>query len=183
MKMLALVFVLLVPATAMADEWGLGLRALSERVNPSDGGPGGIDMGGAGILVRWRISALVGLELGIDGVHGQLDGYDRKTSSATLAATVHLNPESRWDIYLLAGIGGATDKITAVDADGMTVEDELKETLLRVGGGVEFRWEHIGVGAELAGVAFFLQNPETSSGLVPSKSGGGQLSLFGTFYF
>jgi hypothetical protein len=140
MKTLCLFFLLLLPTTAIADEWGVGLRALSERVNPSDGiGGAGIDMGGAGLLLRWRISSFFGLELGIDGVRGEIDGTERKTSTASLAATFHLNPQSRWDIYLLAGVGAGTDKISFADDSGMQIEEELKESLVRVGAGLEFR--------------------------------------------
>jgi hypothetical protein len=185
MKKLALLLLLLVPNPAIAGEWGLGLRALAERVEPEGGGANGIDMAGAGLIVRWRISGLFGLELGLDGVRGELDGgaYVRETSAATLAATFHLTPRSRWDLYLLAGLGAATDKVSFLDAGGMQVDEEIKETLLRLGGGVEFRWEHLGIGAELAGVAWFRNDPDGPPATVPTRSGGGQFSLFASLYF
>jgi hypothetical protein len=186
MKAVLLVAVLL-PATALADEWGVGLRATGERVDPKDDGPNGIGMGGGGLLVRWRISRRFGLELGVDGVTGKLaDGaFERKTSSAQLAATFHLTPGSRWDFYLLLGVGGATDRVTFVDASGAEMEQEFKETVLRLGGGLEYRWEHLGIGAEVAAVGMARNDSDAAlaGDAVPRESGGGQWSVVATYYF
>ncbi len=178
---------LLLPATAAADEWGVGLRATGERVDPKDDAPNGIGMGGGGLYVRWRISRRFGLELGLDGVSGKLaDGaYERKTSSAQLAATFHLTPGSRWDLYLLLGVGGATDKVTFTDATGAQMEQEFKETLLRVGGGLEYRWEHLGIGAEVAAVGYARNDSDqvVAGDAVPKEAGGGQWTVAVSWYF
>jgi hypothetical protein len=144
-------------------------------------------MAGLGIVGRWRISRRFGLELGLDGVSGKLaDGaYERKTSSLQLAATFHLTPGSRWDLYLLLGLGAVTDKVSFVDATGAAMEVELKETMVRLGGGLEYRWEHLGIGAELAAIGFARDDEDAAqpADAVPRRSGGGQFSLVVGYYF
>ncbi len=180
--------VLLGPALASADEWGLGLRATGERVDPHDDATAqGIGMGGGGLLLRWRLGGLFGLELAVDGFGGKLaDGaFERNTSSVGLTAQFHLNPGSRWDWYLLAGLAGVDDKVKFRDVDGNRMEQEFKETEIRLGGGLEYRWPHIGLGGELAAVALARNDGDDAliGDAVPKESGGAQLSITFAYYF
>ena len=177
---------LLLPAIAQADEWGLGLRATGERLDPHDDDVAhGVGMGGGGLFLRWRISELFGLELAFDGFGGKLGGFERKTSSLGLTAQFHLTPGSRWDLYLLAGLAAIHDEVNFRDVDGNTMEQEFKETELRVGAGLEHRWRHFGLGAELAAVALARNDGDDAliGDAVPKESGGGQLSVLFTYYF
>jgi len=186
MKFLLLCAVLL-PSAALADEWGLGLRAVSQRVDPEGGGGNGIDLGGGGVLVRWRLGERLSLEVGLDGVHGQLGGgaYDRRTTSLSLAGIVHLTPGSPWNLYVVGGLGTVTDRVTFIDAGGNDDAVELKEGLVRLGGGLEHRWQHIGVGIEASVIGLWRTDDDAGfpSDLVPHKSGGGQLGLQAAYYF
>jgi len=188
MKALVLCALVLPAAVAHADEWGLGLRATGERVDPHDDATAqGIGMGGGGLLIRWRISGLFGLELALDGFDGKLaDGaFERKTSSLGLTAQFHLTPGSRWDFYLLAGLAAVDDKVSFRDANGDQMDQEFKETEARLGAGLEYRWAHIGLGAEVAAVALARNDGDDAliGDAVPKESGGGQLSVVFTYYF
>ena len=179
---------LLLPAIASAGEWGVGLRASGERI--SRGGPDDaarIDMGGGALLVRWRISELFGVEVGLGGMSGKLAGgaYERKMGALDLTATLHLNPRSRWDFYLLAGLGAVTDKVDFVDVDGVSVEQEFKETEVRLGLGLEYRFRHLGLGVEAAAIGRVRNDADKAldGDAIPKDSGGGQVSLVVGYYF
>jgi hypothetical protein len=186
MKALVLCAVLL-PAVASADEWGLGLRATGERVGRSADDANPIDMGGGALLVRWRVSALFGLELGLSGMNGKLAGgaYERKTGALDLTATFHLNSRSRWDFYLLAGLGAVNDKVDLVDASGASVEQEFKETEIRVGVGLEYRFRHLGLGVEAAAVGRVRNDADDAldADAVARNSGAAQASFVVGYYF
>jgi len=182
-----LLVAILFPALAVADEWGLGLRATGEQVQSHDDGSDAIGMAGGGLLVRWRLSERWGLELDLDGMSGKLAGgaFERKTSALGLTGSFHLTPGSRWDLYLLLGIGGVSDKVTFEDVMGQSVEQEFKETEVRLGVGLEYRWRHIGLGAEVAAVGLARNDGDAAvaGDAVPKTSGGGQWSLVFGYYF
>ncbi len=184
---LIMVSSLVTPAVAAGDEWGLGIRATGERTGSDGGGDDGIDMGGGALFVRWRISGLFGLELGAGGVRGKLsDGaFERKTGTLDLTAQFHLTPGSRWDLYLLAGVGAAKDEVKLVAADGTRIEQEFHQAALRGGVGIEYRWRHVGLGAEAALIGRVREDADDAlpGDAVPERSAGGQLSFSFTYYF
>ena len=179
---------LLVPTVASADEWGLGLRATGEHVarGGSDDADG-MDLGGGALLLRWRMSDVFGLELGVGGTRGKRAGgaFERKTGAADLTAMFHLNPRSRWDFYLLAGLGAVTETVDFVDVDGISVEQEFKETEVRLGLGLEYRLRHLGLGAEAAAIGRVRNDADHAldGDAIPKDSGGVQLSLVVGYYF
>jgi hypothetical protein len=180
--------VLLLPVGARAQEWAVGLRASAEHVAASDhDGDEGVGMGGGGLLVRWRFWPHWGVEAALESCRGtRADGaYERRSDSLVLTAALHLTPRSRWDWYLFLGLGGATDHVTLRGADGATVEQQFKESVLRLGVGLERRWEHIGIGAELAGIGMTREDQDQAQpkDAVPARSGGGQLSVVFGYYF
>jgi hypothetical protein len=187
--MSALLFVVgsVAGSAASAGEWGLGLRATGEHVARTSDEKGGIDMGGGALLVRWRMSGFFGLELSLGGTSGKQAGgaFERKTGAADLTAMFHLSPGSRWDFYLLAGIGAVTDKVNFIDASGVSAEQEFKETQGRLGLGLEYRFPHLGLGLEAAAVGRVRNDADHAldADAVPKESGGAQVNLVVGYYF
>ena len=180
MRRLGVLAVLLWGVPAGADEWAVGVRAQAEKVASSDDGSDpGVDLGGAELLVRWRFWPHWGLEVALGSVRGSGPGYDRRSDAIIVTGALHLTPGHPWDAYLFLGIGGATDHITAGGG-----EREFKETELRLGAGLEWRWEHVGLGAELAGIGMGRVDKDQAMPLdpVPAKSGGVQLSVVLGYY-
>ncbi len=188
MRLRVALALLLLPAGAGAQEWAVGVRASAEHVAASDdSGDEGVGMGGGGLLVRWRFWPHWGVEAALESCRGtRADGaYERRSDALVLTAALHLTPGSAWDWYLFLGVGGATDHVTLRGADGVTVAQDFKESLVRIGVGLERRWEHIGLGAEVAGIGMARDDKDQAQPLdaVPAKSGGGQLSLVFSYYF
>lgn len=129
--------------------FGLGLRlggtsiATNDSENPED-------YSTVGLTARYRASRRWELELAID--HGQLDNGDgtmgpAEFSSGTISALLHLRPQARWDWYLLGGLGTSERRAFA--------EDDWAEerSHLAIGIGLERRFNHLVIGAELRGLA------------------------------
>jgi hypothetical protein len=157
---------------------GLGERDSAEHQEVSTGGLG----------VRLRVSRRLELEAAID--HGEpRDGSGDRVSitSATAAALLQLRPDAPLGGYLLAGLGATTRQWG---------EDGPKDTRghLAVGAGVEYRFRHLVIGAEVrllalgegdrdaevepAGLSAAAPSGEERDGL-----GGGQVTLSGGWYF
>jgi hypothetical protein len=152
-------------ATARADEWAVGLRASAEHLTP-DGDPDGFDVGGGGVLVRWRFWPHWGLEAALESVRSETLRMD----SLLVKIDLHLTPLSAWDAYVFVGAGGGN----AYPAHAA----EFKQSVVQLGVGLERRWEHLGIGAELAAVGRERKDVDP-----PAKAGGGQISAVVGWYF
>ncbi len=181
------------------SRWGIGLRATSLALHP-DGDPDArSEYAGGGLQLRWRLSARWELEGLVEGLREQLgDGVegDRQLNAVTLAARYHLRPYSRWDWYLLAGLGATTE--TTVDGPSPAVLGESGH--VHLGAGVERRFGHFGIAAELRMVGMGPTEatddapaepmrgaavpPDAMSGADAGEGrGGGQLTLAATYHF
>lgn len=178
--------------------WGIGLRATSLALAPESTPDAETQYGGGGLQLRYRLAPRWQLELSVDHVRERLeDGGEgtRQLESVTLAALYHLRPHARWDWYLLAGIGGTGDG----DPDA---SDEAREASqmghVHLGVGLERRFGHLGVGAELRAVGMApaehdhddapAQPSSAAAMTVPSAApeagvSGGQFSIAATYYF
>lgn len=85
-------------------EWGLNLHL--EGAALGDGTHHDASMGGLGAGLRYKPSRYFGLEWDIDfyGGHGYI-GDQRHETSTSFNALLFLNPQSRAQLYLLAGFG------------------------------------------------------------------------------
>jgi hypothetical protein len=174
------IVLLLVSGTAGADEFAFGIRAQAEKVTASDApDTTGVELSGGELLVRWRFWPHWGLEASLGSVSGSTPGYDRRSESVLLTGQLHLTPGHLYDLYLFLGIGGEADHITSGAYVGA-----FKESEMRLGAGLEWRWEHVGVGAELAGIGLGRIDKDRAMPLdpVPAKSGGVALSVVVGYY-
>src|SRR5262249_22617133 len=117
--------------SARADEWALGLRATAEHV-AADGDPEGFDLGAGSALVRWRFWPHWGVEAALETARGEHLEID----SLVVTVALHLTPQSFWDWYLFLGAGGGSGHTTG--------GPEWKQSVIRLGAGLERRWEHVG---------------------------------------
>jgi opacity protein-like surface antigen len=184
------------------QRFGVGLRLSSISLSPKSDPDSHADFAGGGLQLRYRINARWEIEGAIDGGREQLDdGSEGSTqlSIVTASAIFHLRPHHNWDVYALAGIGGA-----AAHAEGMDPDAAPQFGAFVLGAGVERRFRRFGIAAELrviglqpseddSDVATDLALPEGSAGMLlpPIDDGsaaddgiaGGSFSLVGNYYF
>lgn len=142
------------------QRFGVGLRFSSISLAPENDPDASADFAGGGLQLRYRINARWELEGAIDGGREQLDdGTEGSTSLSlvTASAIFHLRPHRSWDVYALAGLGGAV-----AHAEGMDPDDALQFGAFVLGAGVERRFRRFGIAAELRVI-----------GLQPSEDDGG----------
>ncbi|HTJ46965.1 MAG TPA: hypothetical protein VL463_32905 [Kofleriaceae bacterium] len=127
--------------------WSIALRVSSFGIAPKDQDPNvePDHYSGGGVELRYRLAPR--WELGVLGQGGgqMLDDGSQGPGSFgmdLLTARVHLDPYARWDFYGTAGIGAAVMNVVG--------EAEQKPRGAgMLGFGVERRFGHIGVSAEL----------------------------------
>ena len=179
--------------------WGVGLRASSMALAPESTPDAETQYGGGGFQVRYRVRPRWGVELAMDHFREQLENGEegtRQLSSVTLSASYHFRPYARWDWYVLAGFGGTADG----DPD---ISDEQREASKMghavLGVGVERRFRHLALGAELRAIGMSPPDDFGEEGEVAPMRGtsapvatqeismeelsGGQLSIAATYYF
>lgn len=183
---------------AVAEPWerhrfGLGLRLGGTSVS-TDYSEEPEDYSTVGLTARYRLSRRWELELAVD--HGQQDLGDgtmgpAELSAGTLSALLHLRPQARWDWYLLAGVGGSERRPYA-DSDWAEERSHLA-----FGIGLERRFEHLVIGAELRALAQQTTTEEPDVRPLPAAeaahdpsadpqhmgAGGAQATLHAAWYF
>jgi hypothetical protein len=140
------------PETVMSRRWAVGLSLGSMTLAP-DAQPEEKTAFAVGELaLRFRATRHFELELAVGGGREHTaDDQDGElaVSTALLAARWRFLPEHAWNVYLMAGLGGAS--VTRHDA----TDDERSDAtqpLAMLGAGVERRFRHFALQAELRAV-------------------------------
>ena len=129
---------------------GMGLGAKHE-VEPEG-------YGGVGVQARYRLRRRWGLELSGSVLHGELaDGTKRDLALISGALTYHLFPDSRFQVYGLAGLGVVPARWYR--PDGETIGASTAP-LAQAGGGAMLDLSPLRLFADLRGVAIFRQHPK-----------------------
>lgn len=188
-------------AAAPERNWAIGLHLGGLGLEPRnadgdelvEGDSDSIGLGAVGLQLRYRLHRRWELELAATHMEGELGdtGAMRHSGSLVLGVMFHINPGSSWLWSGLFGIGGAHDEIT-VEKNGEEVTTaEFSEGLVRLGIGLERRFDRFGVAAQLYGVGLRRNDDELDGpayqgrdgGPVPARSSGGEFLLLGNFYF
>ena len=140
------------PETVMSRRWAVGLSLGSMTLAP-DAQPDDKTAFAVGELaLRFRATRHLELELAVGGGREHTDDDqdgELAVSTALLAARWRFFPEHAWNVYLMAGIGGAA--VTRHDATDQERSDAT-QPLAMLGVGVERRFRHFALQAELRAV-------------------------------
>lgn len=184
-----------------AQKWGIGFHLTGMGLGPAeqadvDDEAQPIDLGGAGLQVRYRLNRRWELEIELDHVSGQLEdsGLARDYKSMTFAGMFHINPNSQWIWSAIAGLGGGTDDVRFVQmsADGKPESSAatFSHGHVHLGVALERRFKNIGVGAQLRIVGMGRNEDDEDGpefeGLdepTPREESGGRFNLHVTYYF
>lgn len=192
--------VAVVEAPPSLPKWGIGLYMTSLTLAPESNPDAETEYSGGGLLVRYRLAPRWQLELAFDHVTERLENGEmgtRQLQSATLAAQYHFRPYNRWDWYALVGIGGTAN-------GDPEISDQEREASsvghFHLGVGLERRFRHLAIGAELRAVGMAPHEDADGRGgtttdvtptgmTVPTQeinaesTSGGQLTIAATYYF
>lgn len=191
-----------VAASAARDQrWALGVHLGGVGLEPrneegdelTEGTSDKIEMGAAGLQLRYKLHRRWELELAATHMAGELGdtGAERHSGSLTLGVMFHINPDANWIWSGLFGLGGTHDEIVVDKAGEEVTTAEFSEGHARLGIGLERRFDRWGIAAQLYGIGFTRNDDELDGpawegrpgGPVPAHSSGGQFLLLGNWYF
>jgi hypothetical protein len=186
-----------VVAAPAPRRWGVGLHlggmgVTSKREGDADEAPE-TEMGVVGLQLRFRLHRRWELELDLSAMQGDLSGpgnTKRSSGAVILGGMFHINPNSRWLWSVLLGVGGARDRIWYEKAGEEVTQARFAEGLVRLGVGLERRFDRWGLSAQLFGVGLERNDEELDGpefvgrdGPVPERSSGGLFQLSANYYF
>lgn len=176
--------------SVMANRWAVGLSVGSLTLAP-EGAPDDRTTFGVGELaLRFRVTPHLELEAVAGGGHERIGDRDgaRDVSVVALAARYRFRPEAAWNWYVMAGLGGAA--VTERDASHDEV-DAQTQPLAMIGGGVERRFRHLAIQAELRAVGLGERTQDDTMArsevmapmATPGAKSGGAATIGVSYYF
>lgn len=180
------------------NEWGLNTRL---EIAPTGGGSASTQpMMGWGFGLRYKPIPAFGLEAGFDFMRGRDYQNDwRQETEFTVNAMVFLNPRSRVQFYLLAGVGGAWANVAYNSGGSNGNWDPGYPTTSytyfggQAGGGLEFRIaRHFAMNVDVRGflrsrtdsnAAYQPEFTNAQTGQTTNTSDGALFTAGMTFYF
>ena len=177
---------------------GLGSLTLAPHNAPDERTQFGLGM----LAVRWRPFRHLELELALAGGNesskDDMGDGGRDVSEALLGLRWRFNPHKKWNLWLMAGVGSIS-----IAPQGATQEqrDALHQSTLQFGGGLERKWRHFAIAAELRAVGVApIENKDETPPLMGTIGGapatttttdtttadgwsGAQLLISGNYYF
>jgi hypothetical protein len=188
-------------SAAPERNWGIGVHLGGLGLEPrnadgdelTEGTSDKIDLGAAGLQLRYRLHRRWELELAATHLAGELGdtGAERHSGALVLGVMFHINPDANWRWSGLFGIGGVHDEISVEKNGERVTTAEFAEGMVRLGIGLERRFDRWGIEAELYGVGFQRNDEKLDGpayegrdgGPVPAHSSGGEFLLLGNYYF
>ncbi|MBA3499076.1 MAG: hypothetical protein M4D80_12055 [Myxococcota bacterium] len=177
----------------MADRFAVNLNLGGFSVAPEDAPEGSeTNFSLAELQLRFRATRRLEILLAFAGGRQQLDNEeegDLAMDQVTLGLRFNFRPAHHWNWYLMAGFGSTL--IAPHDTP-----EEFREDMRRghavFGIGLEHRWQHFALSAELRGVA--VEKKEDMYETLPvdgapatlmdgRELGGGQFTIGGSYYF
>lgn len=179
--------------SVMDDRWAIALSIGSMSLAPRDLPDDQTQFAVGELALRFRIVPRFELELtaggGRERTSDNMDG-ELEVNTAMLAGRIRFNPEGAWNWFLTGGLGGAS--VTRHDATRQE-RDDATQPMGMIGVGVEHRWTHLALQAELRAVALGKQNTARADAVpaamtvgpapAAAERSGGSLSIGLGYYF
>lgn len=190
--------VVVVPAhqvEPMADRFAINLNLGGFSVAPEDAPEGSeTNFSLAELQVRFRATRRLEIFLAFAGGREQLDNDeqgDLAMDQVTLGVRFNFRPYHHWNWYLMAGFGST---LIAPHDTPEELRDDLRRGHGVFGIGLEHRWQHFALSAELRGVAVeededmytiqpVVDGSRDASLMDGRELGGGQFTIGGSYYF
>jgi hypothetical protein len=182
----------------MADRFAINLNLGGFSVAPEDADEGSeTNFNIAELQLRFRATRRLEIFLAFAGGRQQLEDDqegDLAMDQVTLGLRFNFRPTHHWNWYLMAGFGST---LIAPHDTPEEFRDDMRRSHGVFGIGLEHRWQHFALSAELRGVSveerddMYETQPvvdggprgETASLMDGRELGGGQFTIGGSYYF
>jgi hypothetical protein len=137
----------------MADRWAVGLSIGGVTMAPDSAPDQKTQFDVGELALRFRATPHLELELAVGGGNEKLsDGTkgDNQVTLAALALRYRFAIESDWNWWIMGGLGQAVMDSKNV-TDGMQIDADTRP-MAELGVGLEHRWDHFALQAELKAV-------------------------------
>jgi hypothetical protein len=136
-----------------------------------------LNMIGGGIQVRFRNQGHWGFELGMDALRASIDNnaFVRTSYPFTFAPMLYLRqnrPDTHFNIYAVAGFGLMADNITLYQDTSQERKQQFWEVMGQFGGGIEVRFTHLALFADVRAVGMLLDDSTQSGQYYQNVDGG-----------
>jgi hypothetical protein len=180
----------------MADRWAVGLSIGGVTMAPDNTPDQQTQFNVGELALRFRATPHLELELAIGGGDEKLsDGSqgDTQLTMAALALRYRFAIESDWNWWIMGGLGQAVIDSKNV-TDGMQIDADTRP-MVELGVGLEHRWDHFALQAELKAVGMGERKgydqpvPVDASGAPIGRvtnqdtQSGGALTIGASYYF
>ena len=144
------------PPPPKPRRWSVGLGIGSVNLAPHVAPENETEFSVGQLAVRYRMTRHLELELAFAGgreqVHDEYEGKregDREVSQAVLGLRYRFNPQRKWNLWVMAGLGSlAVTHHEASDEE----RDYAQQSTLQFGAGLERRWSRFALQLELRAV-------------------------------
>jgi opacity protein-like surface antigen len=181
----------------MANRWSVGLSIGGMGLAPQSASDDKTNFSIGELAVRFRATPHLEIELAVGGGRQNDNGMDGdlEVNTAAIALRYRFMPYRKWNLYALAGIGGAS--VVSHEASDQERNDATRP-LFELGFGIERRFTHFALSAELRGVALGETKAESDAMPVTTdasttmpppattstdKLSGGQFTIGASYYF
>ena len=189
-----------VEVPVMANRWSVGLSLGGMGLASQDAPDAKTNFSIGELAVRFRATPHLEIELAFGGGRQHDDGMDGDLQVSTAAASLRYRfmPHSRWNWYLMAGLGVAS--VSSREATDQERSDATRG-MFELGVGIERRFAHFALDAEIRGIGLGETKAETtpvdgtvmgtatpaSTTTTPTmptdKLSGGQFTIGASYYF
>lgn len=175
---------------------GLGARFTALGVSNQEVFGKKVNLVGGGIQVRFRNQGHWGFELGMDALRTSIadSAFVRSSYPFTFAPMLYLRKnrhDTHFNIYGVAGFGLMSDNIVLYQESAQERKQQFWEVMGQVGGGIEIRFTHLALFADMRAVGMLLDDSTQAGqfyqnidgGPVPASSFGYKANIGGMLWF
>lgn len=165
----------------MADRWAVGLSIGGFSVSPDNAPDQQTKFNVGELALRFRATPHLELELAVGGGNEKLsDGTqgDTQVSMGALALRYRFAIESDWNWWIMGGLGQAVIDSKNV-TDSMQLDADTRP-LAELGVGLEHRWDHFALQAELKAVGMGQRKGGANTKAIPVDASGAPIGTTGT---
>jgi len=177
------------PWAVMANRWSVGFSVGQTKVKINDGDPTAFAVGELALRYRLRPEWEAELTIGGGDEKDAMDGAvgDHTFTTASLGLRYRVRPAEHFNGFLMAAIGASA--VTRKDADSQA-QDDATRSHFAIGGGLEYRWVHFALQAEIRFLAMGNANVDTrplpngvDQSQVDDHATAGTMTLGASYYF
>lgn len=175
---------------------GVGVRFTTLGITSQEVFGQKVNLMGGGLQLRFRNQGHWGFELGMDALRASIadNAFVRTSYPFSFSPMLYLRPnrpDNHFNIYAVAGFGLMADNITLYQDSVQERKQQFWEVLGQVGGGIEVRFTHLALFADMRAIGMLLDDStqagqyyqNVDGGPIPSSSCGYKANVGAIMWF